>query len=268
MRTLIGLSVALLLTACGGGAPPEEVIEAAKARVERVVAAGHMTRGALEVLGFMPVYTCGEPRRAFLNVAVPDVSTRLACATATLERFDAVTDGVVLSFNGPDCEVHGLRLEGRAFFKYSGGEDRMEVSVDLRQLRVDGAVLPAEVGYGTCGDQTSVWAKAAGDVPGHPGHTVRVDARVDKRAGMPLLGGSSLVLDGEGELTGPEGVDKITLQTLQYEVGEYLPKEGTAILETADGRYVKAEFQPGLWRLGKVEVTVDDHSSVTVPILR
>ncbi|NTX63865.1 hypothetical protein HUA74_24710 [Myxococcus sp. CA051A] len=268
MRTLIGLSLSALLVACGRDVPPDEVIEAAKARVERVVAAGHLTRGALEVLGFMPVYTCGEPRRAFLDIAAPDVSARLSCATATVEQLDAVTDGVVLSFNGPDCEVHGLRLEGRAFFKYSGGVDRMDVSVDLRQLRVDGAVLPAEVGYGTCGDQTSVWAKAAGDVPGRPGHTLHVDARVGKRAGLPLLGGSSLVLDGEGELTGPDGVDTMTLNTLQYEVGEYLPKEGTAILETSDGHRVEANFQPGLWRLGKVEVTVDDHASVTVPIIR
>ncbi|MCK8502386.1 hypothetical protein [Myxococcus fulvus] len=268
MRSLFSLSVVVALLSGCGGEPPEELVQSAKAKVERAAAVGHLTRGALEVLGLMPVYTCGEPRRGFLDYATVDLSQRLACATTTVESLDAVTDGVVVTFSGPDCQVHGLGLSGRVFFRYRGGEDRMEVEADLRQLRVEGVVLPAEVGYGTCGDLTSVWVKAEGDLPGREGHTLRMDAKVTKRPGMPLLGGSSLLLDGTGELRGPDGVDKLTLTTLQYEVGEYLPKEGRAILETADGHHVEASFKPVLWRVGKVELTVDDYSPVTVPIVR
>ncbi|WP_434345921.1 hypothetical protein ACN6A1_29115 [Myxococcus virescens] len=268
MRRITCLALTVLATACGGGAPTKEEVDAARQRVERVVAASHQVRGALEVLGVLPVYTCGEPRRAFLSTAAYDVRTRWACARAAVEPHDSVTDRVVLTFDGGGCDVHGLRFAGQTAFLYRGGEDLMEVEADLRGLTVDGHPLQAEVGYGTCGDETRLWADVEGGVPGRQGHTFRVNGRVGMRAGMPVLGGTSLVLDGPGELTGPDGTDRLTLTGLHYEVGEYLPKEGTAVLETADGRRVEARFQPVLWRLGKAEVTVDDLEPVTVPIVR
>ena len=83
MRRIACLALtALSLSACGGGAPTQEEVDAARQRVERVVAASHQVRGALEALGIMPVYTCGEPRRAFVSTAAQDVRTRWACARA------------------------------------------------------------------------------------------------------------------------------------------------------------------------------------------
>ncbi|MCE9669631.1 hypothetical protein LY474_17690 [Myxococcus stipitatus] len=269
MRAILCLSLLVLASACGGdGPPPTELVDAAKAHVERATAVTHLTRGALEALGLLPVYTCGEPRRAFLSTAASGVRVEHACVTTSVEPVDAVTDAVVLTFQGPGCELHGLRFAGRAVFAYRGGEDLMEVEADLRGLTVDGQALPATVGYGTCGDETRVWTKLEGDLPGHAGYTVRVDARLASRSGVPLLGGSTLILDGTGALTGPEGGSSLTFTALHYEPGEFLPKQGTAVLETADGHRVEAGFQPTLWRLGKVEVTVDAYEPVTVPILR
>jgi hypothetical protein len=39
-------------------------------------------------------------------------------------------------------------------------------------------------------------------------------------------------------------------------------------VETAKGRRVKVTFSPVLWRVGKVEVEIDDKAPVTVPIVR
>jgi hypothetical protein len=39
-------------------------------------------------------------------------------------------------------------------------------------------------------------------------------------------------------------------------------------METAEGRTVKASFKNTLWRLGKMELTIDDREPVTVPIVR
>ncbi|QSQ17808.1 hypothetical protein [Myxococcus landrumensis] len=270
MRPILALSLALLVAACGGsGVPPDELVESAKARVERAAAAGHLARSALEMLGVMPVYTCGEPRRAFLDVATVDVGKRLSCVTTSIRSMDAVTDAVVFTFAERGCEIHGLKFTGRAVLQYRGGEDRMEVEASLRELQVDGQPLDVAAGYGTCGDQTSAWAQVYTAVPGQPGHGIQLDVRVTQRPGLPFLGGSTLILDGQGALVIPDGrVDQLTFTTLKYEVGEFLPKEGTLTLQTVDGHFVEASFQPSLWRLGKVKLTVDDHESVTVPIVR
>ncbi|RKH40734.1 hypothetical protein [Corallococcus sicarius] len=266
--TVTCLALAALASGCGDNAPTEEEIDDAKARVERVAASTHLVRGALEVLGVMPVYTCGEPRRGFLGHAVEGLASRVSCAKATVTAVDDVTDAVVLSFNDGGCDVHGLRFTGQAVLEYRGGEDLMEMSADLRGMTVDGQPLNAEVGYGTCGDETRLFADVMGDVPGRQGHTFHVNSRVGKREGLPIIGGTSLVFDGPGELTGPMGTDRVTFSSLLYEVGNYLPKEGVALVETAGGRTIKMAFQPVLWRVGKVEVTVDDKEPVTVPVVR
>ncbi|RKH50387.1 hypothetical protein [Corallococcus llansteffanensis] len=262
------LALAALATACGDNAPSKEEIDDAKARVERVAASTHMVRGALEVLGLLPVYTCGEPRRGFLGHAVEGLASKVSCAKATVTAVDDVTDAVVLSFDDGGCDVHGLRFTGQAVLEYRGGEDLMEMSADLRGMTVDGQPLKAEVGYGTCGDEARLFADVEGDVPGRQGHTFHVNSRVGKRDGLPIIGGTSLVFDGPGELTGPSGADRITLSAVTYEVGNYLPKEGTALVETASGRRIQLTFLPVLWRVGKVEVTVDEKDPVTVPVVR
>jgi hypothetical protein len=268
MRRLAPLCLAVLATACGVEAPSQEEVDAARATVERAVAASHQARGALEALGLLPVYTCGEPRRSFVGRAAEGVQARYACATATVEPRDAQADTVVVTFAEGGCDIHGLRFTGQVAFLYTGGEDLMEVHADLRGLAVDGHAVQAQVGYGTCGDETRLFADVAGSVPGRETHTFRVNARVGMRSGLPVIGGSELVLDGPGELTGPEGTDRLTLTSLLYDVGAYLPKEGTAVLETADGHRVEAHFQEVLWRVGKVELTIDGKEPVTVPIVR
>ena len=268
MRRIVPLCLAVLATACGEEAPTKEEVDAARETVERAVASAHQARGALEALGILPVYTCGEPRRSFVGRAAEGVHARYACATATVEARDDVTDAVVMTFAEGGCEVHGLRFTGQVAFLYRGGEDLMEVHADLRGLAVDGHTVQAEVGYGTCGDETRMFADVSGSVPGREEHRFHIDGRVGMRAGVPVIGGSELVLDGPGELVGPGGTDRLTLTSLLYDVGQYLPKTGTAVLETAEGRRVEARFEEVLWRVGKVEVTIDGKEPVTVPIVR
>ncbi|MBZ4377031.1 hypothetical protein [Corallococcus sp. AS-1-6] len=267
-RFALAALAALATTACGDNAPTQEEIDDAKARVERLAASTHQVRGAFEMLGLMPVYTCGEPRRSFLSHAVEGLSASVTCATARVQAVDDFTDSVVVSFPAGGCDVHGLRFTGRAVLEYRGGEDLMEMKADLRELAVDGQTLQAKVGYGTCSDEARLFAEVEGQVPGRAGHSFHINSTVGKRDGLPIIGGTSLVFDGPGELTGPNGTDRVTLTSLEYEVGNYLPKQGTALVETADGHRLNFAFQPVLWRVGKVEVTVDDKDPVTVPVVR
>jgi hypothetical protein len=268
MRIRACLALVILATACGREPPTQEEIEDAKSRVDLAVHAAHQARIALELLGILPVYTCGEPRRTFVGKAAEGVHVKVACLTATAEARDDSTDAVVLSFPDGGCSVNGHTVSGQSAFVYHGGEDRMDLSADLRGLNVDGHLLQARVGYGTCSDEKRFWTEAMGALPGRAGNTYRVDGRVGLRNGAPLFGSTSLVFDGPGEVSGPLGTDRVTFTGLEYEVGEFLPKKGQALIETAQGQQVKVAFSEVLWRVGKVEVEIDGKAPVTVPIVR
>lgn len=261
--------VTALATACGEAQPPtQEEIDTARDRVDVALAAAKQARSALELLGILPVYECGESRRTFVGKASEAAQAQAGCITATTETLDATTDAVVLAFPEAGCEVRKHTVTGQTAFKYSGGEDRMDLFADLRQLQVDGYPLQAQVGYGTCGDEARYYALAEGTLPRRADYSYKVDGRVGKRDGLPIIGGTSLVFNGPGEVTGPEGTNKLTFTELLYELGDYAPKEGSALLEEADGGKVKVTFSSTLWRLGEMELVIDDKDPVTVPIVQ
>jgi hypothetical protein len=268
MRIRACLALAVLATACGREPPTQEEIDDARTRVDLAIHAAHQARIALELLGLLPVYTCGEERRTFVGRAVEGARAKVGCVSATAEARDESSDMVVLSFPETQCSFNGHTVSGQSAFIYDQGEDRMDLTADLNHLTVDGKVLQATVGYGTCGDETRFWTAAAGALPGRPGNTYRVDGRVGVREGVPLFGGTSLVFDGPGQVSGPLGTDRVTFTALEYEVGEFLPKKGQALIETARGHRVRVDFSEVLWRVGKVEVEIDDKAPVTVPIVR
>ena len=268
IRVCLALLPLVLATACGREPPTPEQLEDAKARVDLAVLAAHQARMALELLGLLPVYTCGEPRRTFVGKAADGVHAKVACVTATTKALGDTEDAVVLSFPDNACTVRGHVVSGHADFLYNGGEERMDVFADLRDMKVDGQPLQAKVGYGTCGDERRFWTEAAGELPGRTGSSYSVNGRVGLRDGLPIIGGTTLVLDGPGEVSGPLGTDSVTFSELQYEVGEYLPKEGEALIVTARGHRVRVRFSSVLWRLGKAEVEIDDRAPVTVPVIR
>ena len=206
IRQALPLAVlAAVATACGGGPPSQVEIDEARDRVDVALGAATQARAALEMLGILPVYTCGEPRRTFVGKATESLQAQVSCVTATTETLDGNTDAVVLSLPEEGCEVRHHTVTGQTAFKYSGGEDRMEMKADLRGLRVDGDPLQVEVGYGTCGDESRYFALAEGHLPRRPEYAYRVDGRVGMRDGVPVIGGTSLVFNGPGEFSGPAG---------------------------------------------------------------
>ncbi len=265
-RLLLGVVGALF--GCGGATPTKEEVADAKGRVQAAVEAADQARDALELLGILPVYECGEPRATFVGKAVDKVKVDVVCATAQTESLGAAADGVRVTFPSDGCEVKGRKLTGHALFRYSGGESRMDLEVDFRELLIDGKPLQAKGGYGTCGDEKRYWALAEGSLPSKVDQTFKVDGRVAKRDGLPVIGGTTLILDGPGEVTHAAGTDRATFTELVYEVGEYLPKEGTLLVETSSGRRVRATFKSTLWRLGEAEITIDDGEPTKVPIVQ
>ncbi|MHB8874497.1 MAG: hypothetical protein ACYC8T_12485 [Myxococcaceae bacterium] len=258
-----------LLCACGAPqltTPSEQEVEDAKARVQQSLDSAQQARTALELLGILPTYGCGESRAIFIGKAVANLQLRLGCVTVTTEA-QTDSDVAVVSFADAGCKVGEHSVKGKATFRYSGGEDRLDLEADFREVVVNGKPLGAKVGYGTCGDEKRYWAYVEGELPTQPPIGFLVDVRVGKRDGLPIIGSTTLILDGTLELRQTVGTDKVTMTALTYEVGEYGPQEGTLLVETSSGHRIQTTFVPKLWRTGKAEVTIDSHEMVTVPVI-
>lgn len=265
LNSTLPLLVVVLTVGCGGVPPDDVQVEDAKAHLKASLAAADRARTALELLGVLPTYTCGEPRRTFAGRVVNDLRAEVACVTVTTEEDGPTADVVRLTF-ADGCMVQGHALSGPAVFRYSGGEARLSLEADLRDLSVDGARLGAKAGYGTCGDEKRVWGTASGALQADG--TWSTDTMVGLREGAPLIGGTTLVLNGTTKVTRGAGTDSVTMTGLEYEPGAYSPKAGTLTVTTADGHTVRVTFTEVLWKLGQAEVQVDDRAPVTVPVVR
>ncbi|MBL8912199.1 MAG: hypothetical protein JNM17_16025 [Archangium sp.] len=231
-------------------------------RVKESLRVAAEVRDAIELLGLLPDYTCGDSRSTFLGRAVGNVSIEVACVTVTTES-EATADVVRLRFSD-QCRAKGHVVSGDAVVRVSGGEDRLEIEAELQGLNVDGRVLTGKAGYGTCGDEKRYWGAASGTL--EDGTQYRVDMRVGVRQGLPVIGGTTLILDGSAELRRGDLVDGVQFTGLEYEVGEHTPKSGTIEVFTHDMHTVKFTFSPLLWKLNQVTVQHDGGAEATSPV--
>lgn len=266
-QTLAVVAVAGLLQGCVAESdlpdvpepdlPSQTEIEAAKAELSGAVASAEGARAALELLGILPSYECGEPRRTFVGRVVEELTVSWSCATFTTAAVGDQADVVTVTFAAAGCPVTGHTLGGTLVLRYSGGEDRMDLELDARALVVDGALVGALAGYGTCGDETRYWALAEGD-------GYRVDVQIAKRDGIPLIGGTTLLIDGSAQLTDDAGTDSVAFTGVEYEVGDLLPRHGTIVIQTAAGRRIEATFDLDSPIYGSVRLVIDAHDAVTI----
>lgn len=263
MRTRL-LALMVVVSACGR-APDVDADEAARRLAEQqraeldtkdVVQGLAIARTALEVLGVLPTYTCG-PLNDAIGKAIPPVSIPLSCVTVATRE-----GGIDVSFKPGGCQLESHLVEGRLGFDLGVGEDRIEATADLRELVIDGKSLPVTVGLGVCGDEKRVWATVESVRVGD--RTFSLDARVGYRAGLPIIGGKSLVLDGTGSLSGDTDV---AAEGLEYEIGAPAPKAGSLTVNRADGSGFTVRFTEVLWKLGKAELTINGREPVEVFIV-
>ena len=246
--------------------PSQAEIEDAKARLAVAVKSADLARVALEQLGLLPTYDCGVPRGAFVPDVLDALEVEYACATVAVDSSDPAADAITVTFDEAGCEVAGRTLSGALVVRVAGGEDRFDLEVDARALAVDGALVQALAGYGTCSDETRYWVLAEGDVPGHAGKTFYVDGNIAKRDGLPVIGGTTLLISGTGDLAEAGATDRMTMEDVDYEIGDLLPRNGVILLETASGRRIRATFTQDSPLYRKVSLEIDAHDPVTVVI--
>lgn len=231
-------------------------------RVKESLQVAAQVRDAIELLGLLPDYTCGDSRSTFLGRALGSVNVEVACVTVSTESTPSA-DLVRLHFSDA-CRAKGHVVSGDAVVRVSGGEERLEIEAELQGLNVDGRVLTGKAGYGTCGDEKRFWGAASGTLD--DGTQYRIDLRVGVRQGLPIIGGTTLILDGSAELRRGEQVDGVVFTALEYELGEHTPKSGTIEVLTHDSHTVTFTFTPVLWKLHQVQVAHDGGAQATIAI--
>ena len=58
----------------------------------------------------------------------------------------------------------------------------------------------------------------------------------------------------------------MTLDGVEYEVGDLFPHAGTIVVQTASGHRIAATFSSSSKLTGSVRVVIDAHDAVTIPI--
>jgi hypothetical protein len=182
-----------------------------------------------------------------------------------LDASDPLADKITLAFPANGTSVQGHILSGNLFIKTSGGEDRFALELDARNAAIDGQTLQTMAGYGTCGDSTSYWANSQGPTTSQNA-TFLINALVGKRAGLPVIGNTTLLVNATGSITRSGMVDQLTLTAMEYETGKLLPRSGSLLIVTSSGHKIAADFSDDTPFVGQVKVRVDSKSAVTIPL--
>jgi hypothetical protein len=245
--------------------PSKSEVTDAKARVGLSSEALSSIHAVLIFLGIIPVYTCGEPRSNFSGKLPTSLKTNFTGATITLDATDPLADNISLAFPANGSSVQGHIITGNLMIKTSGGEDRFTLELDARNAKIDGRTLQTVAGYGTCSDSTSYWADSQGPLTGQDA-TFLIKALVGKKAGLPVIGSTSLLVNATGSVTRTGKTDQLTLTSIDYEVGKLLPRSGTILILTSTGHRISADFSDDTPFVGQVKVKVDSKSTVSIPL--
>ncbi|MDQ3002371.1 MAG: hypothetical protein M3Y08_14055 [Fibrobacterota bacterium] len=273
--TTLSVAAALAFTGCNTdpvtdnvpdvNLPTKSEIDDAKLRVGISSEALTRAHAALEFLGIIPVYTCGEERAHFAGRLPANLATGFAGAAFTLDATDPTADKVSIVFPAAGSKVRGHKVTGNFFIKTSGGKDRFTLELDARQAKIDGKAVQTVAGYGTCGDSTSYWADSEGPLP-TAGQSYVLMAKVGKKAGISVIGSTTLLVDATGSMTHDGKTDQVTLTSMDYEVGKLLPHSGTLLIITSSEKRILATFSQDTPIAGQVKVRVDSKSAVTIPL--
>lgn len=242
-------------------------VDEMKETVTRVLAGLGELRSAVGGLDLLPKVTCGEQRSTAARRVVADLKKAWPCAQIEGETSDT-EDRIRVSVPTADCRIGKRTLGGDAVIVLSGGEDRFTVRADMQRLALDTKPLATTLSYDVCGDVSGVRVETKGTMPGKSATAYDVALRVGIVPGMPIIGSTTLDLDGTIAFDGAAARDVATLDTVAYKPGELLPKTGTIRVETHTGHRLQLRFEKKFWRLGQVEVTADDRKPVTIPIVR
>lgn len=250
------------LTACGNTQDEEAVGE-----VKETASVGTIAVSALQFIGILPSYECGESRRNFVARLTEGLNQKLGCTTVASVNEGDLADSFELQF-GEGCHLGEKELRGVLRGTVAGGEDRTSVAVDLKDLLVGSEAIPASAAYETCGDEDRYSAFVEAKLS--PERTARLDLTVANREGIFLIGQNTLVLQGSGQISHPAGVDEVRFEHLTYEIGQLMPWDGSLTVDTSDGRHVQAAFDSKdcPYRTGHLTVAVDDHKPVKIPVVR
>jgi len=272
-KRVVPFAVAATLLACddardGARRAAEEAQAAADAtlgalKAPRALDLVELARQAFDLLDLTPRTTCGEPRSLFAARVADGIRLRYPspCTEVTLTS-DAASDVVTVRFPASGCAVRGLTVAGVAVFTYSGGTDRMVVAADLRGLAVNGRPLNTQLGYESCGAQTTYSAATAGAIGG--GRTGTLSSEVAVRSGLPVIGDTVVLFDARGQVTDGNDVDAVTAEALEYSIGERYPRSGKVTVQTG-GHSLEIEFAREAC-IGRATVRVDGRLPVTVPL--
>lgn len=245
--------------------PSPSQLADARGRLQAALAGTTEIREVLERVGLLPSYGCGEPRGTFAGEVRGSMQARYGCATVTLDSSDPARDVVTAQFPPGGCFVGSALFAGSMVARISGGDDSFALELDPRGLTIDGNGIAALGGFASCGDTSRYWASAASSALGK---AYAIEVEIERRAGAPFISPTVFAVDGTLTLTDASGTDAVTLDGVEYKVGDVFPRAGAVVVQTAPGHRISATFSGASVLTGHVRVVIDAHDPVIIQIPR
>lgn len=263
--SVVAVLVSLTLTACADAKSDKEAVD----EVKETASVGSYAVSALQFVGILPSFECGESRRHFVARLTEGLNQQLGCTTVASVSEGDVADQFRLQF-GDGCHLGDKELRGELVGLVAGGDDRSTLSLDLNGVHVGNDSIPASAGYETCGDENRYSVFVEATLSEEPRRTAHLDLKVAKRDGIFLIGQDTFIVDGAGTVDHPAGSDRVTFDHLTYEMKQLMPWDGSLRVDTSGGELVKATFdsKDAPYRTGHLTVQVNDRKPVRVPVVR
>jgi hypothetical protein len=227
---------------------------------------GHVIVSALQSIGLLPKYDCGQPEKEQLLSIIPAFEQKLGhCASVTRGPGGDTFDEVDVQFPADGCKVGSATWTGSLAVTYSGGDDHTEVALDLHQLSIDGHPVDGRIGQSTCGDLSTYEVDLHTKIPTKdPSQPVEIvfDGNVTDRPGLPVVGTDFYVIDGKAGVTEQGKDSSLVFSQLFWEPGANLPHSGSLTLNKPNGHTLEFTFDEDDH---KASVSVDGQKAVPLP---
>jgi hypothetical protein len=251
-------------TGCGLNFQERVEEEADRLRATQV---GGVVVAAGEAIGFLPVLHCGAAAPLDEASFIPALQQKVGhCASVQTGAPVDNASAFDLTFPASGCKVGKSSWTGQIQLVVGGGDDRNDVTIDLRQLAIDGHPVDGLIKRTSCGDMDTYELHLKSHILLNKGMApidVVFDGTGAMKPGLGLIGTDLTVLNGSaGADIDGKGVT-LVFTDLQWEPGANLPLKGGLALEQPNGKETAFTFDDDK---GEMTISVNGGAPHTVPM--
>ena len=265
-RLCLTATIAASTMGCSVSNSVQETVEEQADRL-RGTELGSVAVAAGEAIGFLPALHCGRAAQFDAANLIPALEQKVGhCASVKTGVPVDNANAFDLTFPESGCKIGKSNWTGAIQLVVGGGEDRSDVTIDLRQLSINGHPVDGLIKRSSCGDLDTYELHLKSHILLNKGMDpidVALDGTGKMKPGLGFIGTDLVVLDGTVSATVEGDHFALLFTDLQWEPGANLPVKGTLALEQPNGKETAFTFDDDK---GEMTVSINGSDPHTVPM--